>query len=121
MTYTGANLTQVKDGLNRALNLTYTGARITQIQDFSNRVFQYGYDPAGNLTSYKNPLAVSSPATQPPVTYTYYTAADGVKINHAMKSYLLPRGNGMTFEYYPDFRNLSPVLPKFGPKISLTN
>ncbi|EKD37447.1 MAG: hypothetical protein ACD_75C01126G0001, partial [uncultured bacterium] len=65
LTYTGANLTQVKDGLNRALTFTCTGARITQIQDFSGRTHQYGYDAAGNLISYKNPLAVAAPATQP--------------------------------------------------------
>ncbi len=104
MTYTGADLTRVKDSLNRALTFTCTGGHITQIQDFSGRIFQYGYDGAGNLTSYKNPLAVSSPATQPPVTYTYYAAEDGVNVNHAMKSYQLPRGNGMTFEYYANGR-----------------
>ncbi len=104
MTYTGADLTRVKDSLNRALTFTCTGGHITQIHDFSGRIFQYGYDGAGNLTSYKNPLAVSSPATQPPVTYTYYAAEDGVNVNHAMKSYQLPRGNGMTFEYYANGR-----------------
>jgi RHS repeat-associated protein len=106
MTYTGSNLTQVRDNLNRALNFTYTNNRITQIQDFASpvRTYQYEYDENGNLTSFSNPLAVSSPSTQPPVIYTYYSAADGVNLDHAMKSYQLPRGNGMTFEYYANGR-----------------
>lgn len=104
LTYSGENLTEVKDSLNRALTFTYSGTYITQIQDYSGRLFQYGYDTAGNLTSYKNPLAVTSPTTQPPVIYTYYSAADGVNLNHAMKRYQLARGNGMDFEYYANGR-----------------
>ncbi|MHB1176596.1 MAG: RHS repeat-associated core domain-containing protein, partial [Sulfuriferula sp.] len=73
-----------------------------QMQDWSGRTYQYGYDANGNLTSFKNPLALAG--SQNPVSYTYYSAADGINVNHAMKSYTLPRGNGMTFEYYANGR-----------------
>lgn len=99
LTYTGANLATVKDGLSRTLTFTYNANnRITQIQDWAGRQFRYEYDANGNLTAFKNPLAAAG--SQNPVSYTYYTTADSPTLNHAMKSYLLPRGNGMTFEYY---------------------
>ena len=62
------------------------------------------YDVAGDLISFKNPLAVTDPANQPPVTYQYYSAAEGANLAHAMKQYTLPRGNGMHFEYYANGR-----------------
>jgi RHS repeat-associated protein len=105
MNYTGANLTTVTDGFRgNVLTIAYDTStpinRITSITDMTGRVYQYGYtDSNGNLNSFKNPLAVAS-SNQPPVTYQYYTAADGANLNHAMKTYTLPRGNGMTFEYY---------------------
>ena len=34
----------------------------------------------------------------------YYSATDGVNLNHAMSQYTLPRGNGMHFEYYVNGR-----------------
>lgn len=105
MGYNGANLTSVTDGLGRALTFTPDGNNhITQISDWTGRQWIYEYNTNGDLITYKNPLAVSSPATQPSVTYTYYTAADGQNLNHAMKKYTLPRGNGMTFEYYMNGR-----------------
>ena len=112
MAYTGANLTTVTDGLGRALTFTYDGANhLTQIADWSGRLYQYAYaDGNNNLTSFKNPLAVAS-SSQPPVTYQYYSAADGASLNHALKSYTLPRGNGMRFEYYANgkvFRHTDP-------------
>lgn len=100
----GTLLCKVTDGLNRSLTFTYSGNHLTQIQDFSGRLFQYGYDGNGNLISFKNPLAVTQPSTQPPVIYSYYTAADGINLNHALKQYTLPRGNGMRFEYYASGR-----------------
>jgi RHS repeat-associated protein len=100
MTYTGANLTSVTDDLNRSLTLTYdANNRITELRDWTGRQHQYGYDANGNLVSYKNPLAVAG--TQSPVTYAYYVDAP---LAHFMQSYTLPRGNGMTFEYYPNGR-----------------
>ena len=48
--------------------------------------------------------------TQPAVAYEYYqsTAVDAngtlSPLNHAMRKYTLPRGNGMTFEYYANGR-----------------
>lgn len=98
----GNNLCTVTDGLNRALTFTYVGSRISQINDWSGRTWQYTVDGNGDLTSFKNPLAVAG--SQPAVTYLYYTAADGTKLAHAMKQYQLPRGNGMRFEYYANGR-----------------
>ncbi|KAF0218592.1 MAG: RHS repeat-associated core domain-containing [Geobacteraceae bacterium] len=72
------------------------------MSDWTGRKHQYTYDGNGNLTVYKNPLAIAG--KQNPVSYDYYTASDGININHAMKKYTLPRGNGMTFEYYSNGR-----------------
>ena len=96
--YASGKLATVKDGLNRTLTFTYAGARIAQVQDWGGRVFKYEYDANGNLVAFKNPLAAAG--AQNPVSYEYYTAADGANLNHAMKRYILPRGNSMTFEYY---------------------
>ncbi|WP_298609883.1 hypothetical protein [uncultured Thiobacillus sp.] len=55
------------------------------------------------MSSTKKYSIVSSldPVKNPPVTYSYYTAAaDGTNLGHAMKQYTLPRGNGMQFFYY---------------------
>ena len=98
----GNNLCSVTDGLNRSLTFSYTGNHINQISDWSSRSWQYIVDGNGDLSTFKNPLAVAG--TQPAVTYQYYTAADGVKLAHAMKQYQLPRGNGMRFEYYANGR-----------------
>ena len=99
---TTGRLASVNDGVApcpgstcRSLTFSYdTNGRLTQVSDWTGRAHQYAYDPAGNLTSYKNPLAVAG--QQNPVTYAYYDGA----FAHAMQSYTLPRGNGMTFEYY---------------------
>ena len=98
----GNNLCSVTDALGRALSFSYSGGRISQISDWSGRVWQYQYDGNGDLIAFKNPLAVAG--TQPPVTYQYYTAADGPRLAHAMKRYQLPRGNGMAFAYYQNGR-----------------
>jgi len=95
--YTNGLLSSVTDGLGRTLTFSYTGNRIYQVKFNNGRTNQYEYDSAGNLITYKNPRALSSPTQQPPVTYTYYSDS---QLNHAMKSYNLPKGNGMTFEYY---------------------
>ncbi|MES2354415.1 MAG: RHS repeat-associated core domain-containing protein [Pseudomonadota bacterium] len=96
-TCTGTWLCKVTDGLNRSLTFSYTNDRISEIKDWTNRSFQYLYIN-GNLQTFKNPLAVAG--SQNPVTYAYYGTADGVNIDHALKSYTLPKGNGMKFEYY---------------------
>jgi len=98
----GNNLCTVTDGLNRALTFTYVGSRISQISDWSGRSWQYTVDANGDLTTFKNPLAIAG--SQPAVTYQYYSSADGAKLAHAMKQYQLPRGNGMRFEYYANGR-----------------
>ena len=101
----GTLLCTVTDAIGRALSFTYAGNHLTQLQDFSGRQYQYGYtDGNGNLTSFKNPLAVTNAATQPPVTYSYYTATDGASLAHLLKQYTLPRFNGMKFEYYTNGR-----------------
>ncbi len=99
----GALLCAVTDGLGRTvLTFSYSGTRISQIQDLSGRQFQYTYDANGNLITFKNPLTITG--TQSPVTYTYYAASDGASLNHLMKQYTLPRGNGMKFDYYENGR-----------------
>lgn len=107
LNYSGNNLMSVTDGTGHAISFTYDGAspvnHITQIQDWTGRSFQYGYtDGNKNLNYYKNPLAVSS--SKLPISYAYYSAGDGTNLDHAMKSYTLPNGNGMTFEYYMNGR-----------------
>ncbi len=94
----GTLLCTVSDSLNRNLSFSYSGNHLTQMTDFSGRVYQYGFDANGNLASFKNPLAVAG--SQNPVSYGYFSSADGQNLNHAMKSYTLPKGNGMNFEYY---------------------
>ncbi len=106
LTYSAAcnnNLCAVKDSLNRTLSFTYNADspvnHLTQMIDWTGRQYQYGYtDTFANLNSYANPLAVAG--KQPPVTYQYFTVADGPYLNHALKHYTLPRGNGMSYEYY---------------------
>lgn len=95
LNYTGSQLSTVTDSLGRTvLTLTWNGSHISTVKDLANREIQYFYeDGNGNLTKVINPLAQ---ATQ----YSYYTSADGQKLNHAMRRYILPRGNGMEFEYY---------------------
>ncbi|WP_232516609.1 hypothetical protein [Thauera sinica] len=88
--------------LARALTFTYNGSRLSQISDWSGRTWQYTVDANGDLVTFKNPLAVAG--SQNPVTYQYYTSADGANLAHAMKRYQLPRGNGMGFEYYQNGR-----------------
>lgn len=93
----GTYVCTVTDSLSRSLTFAYDGAnRIQEIKDWTGRQFQYAYDGIGNLISFKNPLAVSG--AQQPVKYDYYTSDP--QLLHAMKRYTLPRGNGMTFEYY---------------------
>lgn len=102
LAYSGVNLSTVTDGLSRSLTFSYLGSRVSEITDWTGRKFQYQYDVNGNLSAFKNPLAVAG--SQSPVTYLYYTALDGGNIDHAMKDYKLPRGNGMHFDYYMNGR-----------------
>jgi YD repeat-containing protein len=103
LAYTSGRLSTVTDGLNRAIVFDYQGGtRVREIRDWTGRKFQYDYDAQGNLTAFKNPLAVAG--QQDPVTYEYYTLIDGANVDHAMKRYLLPRGNWMRFEYYMNGR-----------------
>lgn len=102
LSYNGSKLTSVVDLAGLSLIFSYTNNRITGVNDWTMRTHNYGYDGSGNLTTYKNPLAVAG--KQNPVTYEYYTAVDGQYLNHSMKKYTLPKGNGMTFEYYMNGR-----------------
>ncbi|MCC7483609.1 MAG: hypothetical protein IT529_01350, partial [Burkholderiales bacterium] len=53
---TPPKLTTISNNLGRTLTLSYNGSnRLTSVSDGSRSVF-YGYDTAGNLTSYTNPL-----------------------------------------------------------------
>jgi RHS repeat-associated protein len=109
LTYSASKLTAVADSLGRTLAFVYDGTnRITEVRDWASRVFRYEYDAAGNLVSFRNPLAVAG--KQAPVTYEYYADAsvdaqgNPSPRSRAMKKYTLPRGNSMTFEYYADGR-----------------
>lgn len=103
----GNLLCTVTDGPGRKLAFHYTANRIdqVQVQAIGGTVLathQYGYDGNGNLTSYKSPLAVAS--QHAPVTYSYYSSADGQNLNHALKLTTAPQGEGMQFSYYVDGR-----------------
>jgi RHS repeat-associated protein len=50
-TYSGANLTQVKNSLGRVLTVTNTSGRITKVAD-GTRFVKYAYDSSGNLATY---------------------------------------------------------------------
>jgi RHS repeat-associated protein len=99
----GTYVCKVTDGLNRSLTFAYNGTgRLDTIADWTGRQWKYGYDAAGNLLSYRSPRAAAG--KQAGVSYAYYGAADGANLDHALKSYTLPRGNGMVFEYYMNGR-----------------
>lgn len=104
VTYSGNNsgnhLQAVTDELNRSINFYYDdgNAHITRILDWSGRTYRYDYDANNNLVSYETPLAVAG--KESPTTYSYYQATDGANLDHAMKSFTNPEGDGMTFEYY---------------------
>ncbi|TCV88551.1 MULTISPECIES: DUF6531 domain-containing protein [Methylomonas] len=103
----GNLLCTVTDGPGRKLAFHYTANRIDQVQVLAIgggvlATHQYGYDGNGNLTSYKSPLAVAS--QHAPVTYAYYSSADGQNLNHALKTTTAPQGEGMRFSYYVDGR-----------------
>ncbi|HNB42930.1 MAG TPA: RHS repeat-associated core domain-containing protein [Burkholderiaceae bacterium] len=98
----GSWVCKVSDSLGRALTFGYTANRISQISDWSGRSWQYSYDGNGDLTRFRNPLAVAG--SQPAVSYQYHTAADGARLAHTLKQYQLPRGNGMRFAYYQNGR-----------------
>ncbi|AEF99541.1 RHS repeat-associated core domain-containing protein [Methylomonas methanica] len=103
----GNVLCTVTDGPGRQLAFSYTAGRISQLQvkAIGGSVLathQYGYDADGNLASYKSPLAVAN--QHAPLSYTYYTAADGHNLAHALKTTSAPQGEGMQFSYYVDGR-----------------
>jgi RHS repeat-associated protein len=109
LSYNGNDLSEVSDAVGRKLAFTYASGHITRIQFKSAsgvvlRTHEYTYDGAGNLTVHKSPATLLDAAKNPPVTYQYYSSTDGAKLDHAMKQYQLPRGNGMKFHYYVDGR-----------------
>ncbi|MBC2731947.1 DUF6531 domain-containing protein, partial [Thiobacillus sp.] len=124
-------LKDVTDGPGRKLAFTYTSGRITHI-DFKNaggaivRSHEYVYDGNDDLVAHKSPATLLDPVKNPPVTYSYYTAAaDGANLGHAMKQYTLPRGNGMQFFYYANgktfrHRAIGPGGTDLGQEMSFT-
>jgi RHS repeat-associated protein len=55
-TYTGANLTTVRDAFNRTLTLGYdTSSRINSVLDSTGRSVGFGYNANGELASYTDP------------------------------------------------------------------
>ncbi|KAF0163671.1 MAG: RHS repeat-associated core domain-containing protein, partial [bacterium] len=95
LNYTGAQLTSVTDSLGRTvLTFTWSGSRITQVADYSGRTVKYAYtDGNNNLTQVTDALDQTH-------GYSYYTLADGTKLDHHLKRHTLPRGNGIEFQYY---------------------
>lgn len=56
-TYNGSTyLSAVTNGLGRSLMLGYSGAHLDRVTDDNGRSVGYGYDAAGNLVSYTDPL-----------------------------------------------------------------
>lgn len=53
-TYTGDNLSQVKDAFNRTLTFGYTGDMLTSVSDSESRSVSYSYTN-GDLTTYTDP------------------------------------------------------------------
>lgn len=105
--YTSGNLDSVTDDMGRAVTMVYDGSgRITHVRDWTyettGREWRYSYNPDGELEYVDDPLAVSE--GRPGVHYEYYGPADGENLDHAMRRYEMPRGNGMTFEYYQNGR-----------------
>jgi RHS repeat-associated protein len=99
--YSGANLSTVVDGIGRTLRFWYDngGSHFTRITDWAGRTFRYTYDGRGNLVKFESPEVVAGRRGSS-TAYTYYTAADGTNLDHALKTYTRPNGNGMSFEYY---------------------
>lgn len=95
LNYTGSQLTSVTDSLGRSvLTFSWTNNHVTQVSDFSGRKVIYAYtDGNGNLNQVTDALSQVH-------KYSYYTTADGAKLNHRIKRHTLPRGNGMEFAYY---------------------
>ncbi len=124
-------LKDVTDGPGRKLALTYTSGRLTRVE-FKKaggtivRSHEYVYDANDDLVAHKSPATLLDPVKNPPVTYSYYTAAaDGTNLAHAMKCYTLPRGNGMEFHYYANgktfrHRAFGPGDADLGQEMSFT-
>ncbi|MDP2810074.1 MAG: RHS repeat-associated core domain-containing protein [Rhodocyclaceae bacterium] len=95
LNYNGAQLASVSDSLGRTvLTFTWNGSHITQVADYSGRTARYAYtDGHNNLTQVTDALNRIH-------GYSYYTSADGTKLDHHLKRHTLPRGNGIEFEYY---------------------
>ncbi|MDP2810077.1 MAG: DUF6531 domain-containing protein [Rhodocyclaceae bacterium] len=93
LNYSGSQLASVSDSLGRTvLSVTWTGTHISQVADTSGRIVQYAY-ANNNLTQVTDALNRNH-------GYSYYTSADGAKLDHKLKRHTLPRGNGIEFEYY---------------------
>lgn len=58
--YTNGQLTSVQNSFGRSLTLTYAGTRISSVQDGAGRFVNYGYDAAGNLTSFTDAAGKST-------------------------------------------------------------
>jgi RHS repeat-associated protein len=95
LNYNGTQLSTVTDSLSRTvLTFTWTGSHVTQVSDFTGRKVIYAYtDGNNNLNQVTDALSQNH-------GYSYYTSADGTKLDHHLKRYTLPRGNGMEFAYY---------------------
>ncbi|RTL27866.1 MAG: hypothetical protein EKK47_17510 [Burkholderiales bacterium] len=95
LNYSGTQLSTVTDSLSRTvLTFTWTGSHVTQVSDFTGRKVIYAYtDGNNNLNQVTDALSQNH-------GYSYYTTADGTKLDHHLKRYTLPRGNGMEFAYY---------------------
>jgi len=87
-TYSGNNLTQVKDAFNRTLTLTYnTDGNIEKVQDSTGRFVKYTYDSYQNLTNFYD--AEHSTALDKSWGYGYGNS-DVDKSQHLMKTLTNP-------------------------------
>jgi RHS repeat-associated protein len=87
LTYTGLNLTQITDTVERDIDLTYDGNnRITAITDPIGRTVQFTYDTNGNLETATDMNGYIT-------TYTYDT-------NHQMLTVVDPRDNTVVTNTY---------------------
>ncbi|MCB1740732.1 MAG: RHS repeat-associated core domain-containing protein, partial [Gammaproteobacteria bacterium] len=95
LNYAGTRLASVSDDLGRTvLSFMWDGNHLSKVSDYSGRTVHYA------LTDGNDNLNLVTDALGQQHGYTYYSAADGVKLDHRLERHTLPRGNGMAFEYY---------------------
>lgn len=114
-----AKLTEIIDANGNTISLIYANGRLHQVKDPDNRTMTFAYNTANkistitldwanithnyfyqndHLTAYRNPVDHNKNIDTS--SYSYYSTADGVKLDHKLKSFGYANGYKMTFEYY---------------------